>query len=182
MTLPAPSPLQLITPPPTPCWAGLLWFMVWFGRVRAEEINVLMKATHLRAVNEATFFVQPAVQSCTVFATYHLLGNELTAPKVFLHAFPNSRVSFKLHKASGSLFRSVLVGQNVGPDLIGHSHNNPRHPPEQDKQISSKAGPGLCGTQKNAHEWFETKCTKQGLRSFIARFWTTDHTGWVRWC
>ncbi|CAN0129703.1 unnamed protein product, partial [Ectocarpus sp. 8 AP-2014] len=48
-------------------------------RVRAEEIRVLLKATLLRAINEAMFFVQPAVLSCLVFATYHLLGNVLTA-------------------------------------------------------------------------------------------------------
>ncbi|CBN77893.1 conserved unknown protein [Ectocarpus siliculosus] len=52
-------------------------------RVRAEEIRVLLKATLLRAINEAMFFVQPAVLSCLVFATYHLLGNVLTARQVF---------------------------------------------------------------------------------------------------
>ncbi|CAM9996930.1 unnamed protein product, partial [Ectocarpus fasciculatus] len=52
-------------------------------RVRAEEIRVLLKATLLRAVNEAMFFVQPAVISCLVFATYHLLGNELAPRQVF---------------------------------------------------------------------------------------------------
>lgn len=66
-----------------------------FGRIRAEEIRVLKKATLLRAVNEALFFVQPAVQSCFVFSTYHLLGNTLTAPKVFLlqtHTHINFRI------------------------------------------------------------------------------------------
>ncbi|CAN0033043.1 unnamed protein product [Ectocarpus fasciculatus] len=51
--------------------------------VRAEEIRVLLKATLLRAVNEAMFFVQPAVISCLVFATYHLLGNVLAPRQVF---------------------------------------------------------------------------------------------------
>ncbi|CAM9346350.1 unnamed protein product, partial [Ectocarpus sp. 8 AP-2014] len=52
-------------------------------RVRAEEIRVLLKATLLRAINEAMFFVQPAVISCLVFATYHLLGNVLAPRQVF---------------------------------------------------------------------------------------------------
>eukprot|EP00752_Nemacystus_decipiens_P006704 g6027.t1 len=52
-------------------------------RVRAEEVRVLLKATLLRAVNEAMFFVQPAVVSCLVFATYHLLGNVLNPQQVF---------------------------------------------------------------------------------------------------
>ncbi|CAM9434413.1 unnamed protein product, partial [Ectocarpus sp. 13 AM-2016] len=52
-------------------------------RVRAEEIRVLLKATLLRAINEALFFVQPAVISCLVFATYHLLGNVLEPRQVF---------------------------------------------------------------------------------------------------
>ena len=50
--------------------------------MRAEEVRVLLKATLLRAVNEAMFFVQPAVVSCLVFATYHLLGNVLNPPQV----------------------------------------------------------------------------------------------------
>ncbi len=52
------------------------------NRVRAEEVRVLLKATMLRAVNEAMFFVQPAVISCMVFATYHLLGNVLEPQQV----------------------------------------------------------------------------------------------------
>eukprot|EP00903_Cladosiphon_okamuranus_P016201 g14950.t2 len=52
-------------------------------RVRAEEVRVLLKATLLRAVNEALFFVQPAVVSCLVFTTYHLLGNVLSPQQVF---------------------------------------------------------------------------------------------------
>ncbi|CAM9122833.1 unnamed protein product, partial [Ectocarpus sp. 4 AP-2014] len=52
-------------------------------RVRAEEIRVLLKATLLRAVNEAMFFIQPAVISCLVFATYHMLGNVLAPRQVF---------------------------------------------------------------------------------------------------
>ncbi|CBN77890.1 multidrug resistance-associated protein-like protein [Ectocarpus siliculosus] len=52
-------------------------------RVRAEEIRVLLTATLLRAVNEAMFFIQPAVISCLVFATYHLLGNVLAPRQVF---------------------------------------------------------------------------------------------------
>lgn len=52
------------------------------NRVRAEEVRVLLKATLLRAVNEALFFVQPAVLGCLVFSTYHLLGNVLTPQKV----------------------------------------------------------------------------------------------------
>ncbi|CAM9650625.1 unnamed protein product, partial [Ectocarpus sp. 13 AM-2016] len=51
--------------------------------VRAEEIRVLLKATLLRAVNEAMFFIQPSVISCLVFATYHLLGNMLAPRQVF---------------------------------------------------------------------------------------------------
>lgn len=50
--------------------------------MRAEEVRVLLKATSLKAVNEAMFFVQPAVLSCLVFAAYHLLGNMLTPQKV----------------------------------------------------------------------------------------------------
>ncbi|CAM9553676.1 unnamed protein product, partial [Hapterophycus canaliculatus] len=53
------------------------------GRVRAEEVRVLLHATLLRAINEALFFVQPAVLGCLVFTTYHLLGNVLTPQKVF---------------------------------------------------------------------------------------------------
>ena len=41
-----------------------------------------MKATILRAVNEAMFFAQPAVLSGLVFTTYRLLGNVLTPEKV----------------------------------------------------------------------------------------------------
>ncbi|CAM9767000.1 unnamed protein product, partial [Ectocarpus sp. 12 AP-2014] len=52
-------------------------------RVRAEEIRVLLKATLLRAVNEAMFFIQPSVMSCLVFATYHSLGNMLAPRQVF---------------------------------------------------------------------------------------------------
>ena len=51
-------------------------------RVRAEEVHVLLKAALLKAVNEAIFFVQPAVISCMVFATYHLLGNVLKPQQV----------------------------------------------------------------------------------------------------
>ncbi|CAM9852477.1 unnamed protein product, partial [Hapterophycus canaliculatus] len=52
-------------------------------RVRAEEVRVLLKATMLRAVNEAMFFVQPAVLSCLVFVTYHMRGNVLKPREVF---------------------------------------------------------------------------------------------------
>ena len=52
------------------------------SRVRAEEIGVLMKATILRAINEALFFIQPAILSFLVFGTYYLLGNTLTPEKV----------------------------------------------------------------------------------------------------
>ncbi|CAM9886717.1 unnamed protein product [Scytosiphon promiscuus] len=51
--------------------------------VRAEEVRVLLKATLLRAINEAMFFVQPAVLSGIVFVTYHLLGNVLEPRQVF---------------------------------------------------------------------------------------------------
>lgn len=51
-------------------------------RVRAEEVGVLLKATFLRAANEAMFFVQPAVLGFLVFATYSLLGEVLTPQKV----------------------------------------------------------------------------------------------------
>ena len=43
---------------------------------------MLLKATFLRAINEALFFVQPAVLGCLVFTAYHLLGNVLTPQKV----------------------------------------------------------------------------------------------------
>ncbi|CAM9399555.1 unnamed protein product, partial [Ectocarpus sp. 12 AP-2014] len=49
----------------------------------SDEIRVLLKATLLRAINEAMFFVQPAVISCLVFVTYHLLGNVLAPRQVF---------------------------------------------------------------------------------------------------
>lgn len=43
---------------------------------------MLLKATMLRAVNEAMFFVQPAVLSCLVVVTYHMLGNVLKPREV----------------------------------------------------------------------------------------------------
>ncbi len=43
---------------------------------------MLLKATLMRAVNEALFFVQPAVLGSLVFVTYHLLGNVLSPQKV----------------------------------------------------------------------------------------------------
>ncbi|CAN0314176.1 unnamed protein product, partial [Scytosiphon promiscuus] len=52
-------------------------------RVRAQEVRALLKATMLRAANEAMFFAQPAVLSCLVFGTYHLLGNVLSPQQVF---------------------------------------------------------------------------------------------------
>ncbi|CAN0435374.1 unnamed protein product, partial [Scytosiphon promiscuus] len=54
------------------------------SRVRANEVRVLLQATLLRAINEALFFVQPAVLGCLVFTTYHLLGNVLTPQKVLV--------------------------------------------------------------------------------------------------
>lgn len=56
---------------------------LFVGRIRAEEVRVLLQATVLRAVNEAMFFVQPAVLGFLVFVTYHLLGNVLTPDKVW---------------------------------------------------------------------------------------------------
>ncbi|CAM9820973.1 unnamed protein product, partial [Ectocarpus sp. 8 AP-2014] len=66
-------------------WAGehALSNTIAVDLVRAEEIRVLLTATLLRAVNEAMFFIQPAVISCLVFATYHLLGNVLAPRQVF---------------------------------------------------------------------------------------------------
>lgn len=43
---------------------------------------MLLKATLLRAFNEAMFFVQPAVLGFLVFGTYHLLGNVLKPSEV----------------------------------------------------------------------------------------------------
>ncbi|CAM9405941.1 unnamed protein product [Chrysoparadoxa australica] len=51
--------------------------------VRKREVAALMKATRLRAINEAFFFCMPAVMALLVFPTYHALGNELTAEKIF---------------------------------------------------------------------------------------------------
>lgn len=58
------------------------FFSFLFFRVRAEEVRVLMKASILKATNEAMFFVQPAVLSFFVFGTYYLLGHTLTPQKV----------------------------------------------------------------------------------------------------
>ena len=41
-----------------------------------------MKAVVLKSINEAIFFVQPAVLSFLVFGTYYLLGHTLTPQKV----------------------------------------------------------------------------------------------------
>ena len=57
-------------------------FSILFFRVRAEEVRVLMKAVVLKSINEAIFFVQPAVLSFLVFGTYYLLGHTLTPQKV----------------------------------------------------------------------------------------------------
>lgn len=43
---------------------------------------MLLEATLLRAVNEALFFVQPAVLAVLVFSIYHLLGNMLKPHEV----------------------------------------------------------------------------------------------------
>lgn len=48
-------------------------------------MRALLKATMLRAVNEAMFFAQPAVLSCLVFGTYYLLGNVLNPQQVCRH-------------------------------------------------------------------------------------------------
>lgn len=53
-----------------------------FNRVRAEEIRVLLKAALLRAINEALFFVQPALLATIVFGTYNFLGNDLKPSEV----------------------------------------------------------------------------------------------------
>ncbi|CAM9207978.1 unnamed protein product, partial [Sphacelaria rigidula] len=50
---------------------------------RAEEIRVLLKAALLRAINEALFFVQPALLATIVFGTYNFLGNDLKPSEVF---------------------------------------------------------------------------------------------------
>lgn len=72
------------------------------NRVRAEEVRVLLKATLLRAVNEAMFFVQPAVVSCLVFATYHLLGNVLKPQQVSLYARYPRPSSASLNRTDGA--------------------------------------------------------------------------------
>ena len=59
-----------------------LFLSVLFVRVRAEEVRVLMKASILKAINEAMFSVQPAVLIFLVFGTYYLLGHTLTPEKV----------------------------------------------------------------------------------------------------
>lgn len=54
---------------------------------------MLLEATLMRAVNEALFFVQPAVLGSLVFVTYHLLGNVLTPQKVSGSSAPSQRLS-----------------------------------------------------------------------------------------
>ena len=84
---------HLLPPPPSFLWPGCI-FSIHFPRVRAEEIRALLRATTLRAVNEAMFFAQPVVVACLVFTTYYLLGNVLTPPKVSTHVSTNSFSSF----------------------------------------------------------------------------------------
>ncbi|KAJ3106375.1 Multidrug resistance-associated protein 4, partial [Phlyctochytrium planicorne] len=51
--------------------------------LRDAELNVVRKASVLRALNEAFYFASPAVIEIFAFLTYWLLGGELTPSKIF---------------------------------------------------------------------------------------------------
>ncbi|CAL8289846.1 unnamed protein product [Lota lota] len=92
------------------------------SRFRGEEIAYLMKSSMLRALNMASFFSASKVLILITFAVYVLLGNTITASRVFvtvsLYGAVRITVTLFFPSAIERLFESYVSAQRIQTFLM----------------------------------------------------------------
>uniref|UniRef100_A0A3Q4AMX3 Cystic fibrosis transmembrane conductance regulator n=1 Tax=Mola mola TaxID=94237 RepID=A0A3Q4AMX3_MOLML len=130
-------------------------FATLVSDVRSKEISKIMKSSYLRGLNMASFFCASKVIVFVTFTLYVLLGNIITASRVFvtvsLYSSVRLTVTLFFPNAIEKLFESRVSVRRIQEFLVLDEvvKNSPSLPQEEKKDVSVEVQNLTCYWDKN---------------------------------
>uniref|UniRef100_H2SRT7 Cystic fibrosis transmembrane conductance regulator n=1 Tax=Takifugu rubripes TaxID=31033 RepID=H2SRT7_TAKRU len=117
-------------------------FAALVSNIRSKEISKVMKSSYLRGLNMASFFCASKIIVFITFTLYVLLGNTISASRVFvtvsLYSAVRLTVTLFFPNAIETLYESRVSIQRIQEFLMLEEiiNNNPSLPQEKEKNAS----------------------------------------------